>query len=119
MPFDLGVLNTDTAAVMIALFVALYGLNLGRIELPGYIRNLFNNSIFRVVFLSLLLVFNFNKAPHVAIAVALIFVLTLNYLNQLEVRENFSYLETLKQKVKEQNEKAKTTWAHIINPPKQ
>lgn len=97
MKLDLSILDSDAATIGIAVFVALYGLTLGRVQLPEYIRNLFNNGIFRVVFLSLLLVFNFNKQPHVAVAVALVFVLTLHYMNKQEEEENFAYLESFKQ----------------------
>jgi hypothetical protein len=97
-------LNNQYVVIATALFLGLYGLALGRMELPDYIRNLFTNNIFRVVWLSLLLIFNLNKAPHVGIAIALIFVLTLNYLNQMEVKENFIYLESFRNQIKNRNQ---------------
>jgi len=87
-------LNNDFVTVLLALFIPLYALNLGKMELPCYIRNLFNNTIFRIVFLSLLLVYRFENAPHVALSVALVFVLTLDYLGNRETKENFAYLES-------------------------
>ena len=93
MDLNLDFLDNQYVAVAVALFVALYGLALGRMKLPDYIKNLFGNNIFRVVFLSLLLVYNFNKAPHIALAIALVFVLTLHYLNKQQTAENFQYLE--------------------------
>lgn len=86
----------DNSAIIIVLFIfiLLYGLNLAKIKLPNYIRNLFNNTIFKIVFLSLLLAYNFKTAPHVAIIVALVFVLTLDYMNHEEMKETFTYLES-------------------------
>lgn len=93
-------LDNDYTAVAIALFLGLYAIILSRVELPDYVRNLFTNNIFRVVWLTLLLVFNFNKSPHTAIVVAMIFVLTLHYLNEREVKENFAYLESFRNQLR-------------------
>ena len=92
-------LDNDWVVAALALFVTLYALNLGRIELPCYIKNLFNNTLFRILFLSLLLVYRFEKAPHVAIVVALVFVLTLDYLSIRETKENFEYLEAFNNQI--------------------
>lgn len=97
MTFDLKYLDQEPIAVLIALFIPLYALSLSRMDLPDYIRNLFNNTLFRIVFLALLLIFRFDKAPHVAFTVALIFVLTLDNISNKEVMENLTYLESLKQ----------------------
>jgi hypothetical protein len=87
------ILDNDWVAAGLALFVTLYALNLGRMNLPCYIKNLFKNTFFKILFLSLLLIYRFEKAPHVALVVALIFVLTLDYLSVEETKENFAYLE--------------------------
>ena len=91
--FIFGDIDNDYVAIGLAFLVALYGLSMGRIRLPGYLRNLFSNTLFRIVFLSMLLIFNFRHTPHIAVAVALIFVLTLEYLNKEEAQENFVYLQ--------------------------
>ena len=96
MPLDLSILDNDYVAAGLALFLGVYAIIAARVELPGYLKNLFNNNIFRIVFLSLLLTQNLNKVPHVAITVALLFVLTLHYLNEQEIKENFAYLETFR-----------------------
>jgi hypothetical protein len=100
MNLDLSVLDNEYVVAGLALFIGLYGLTLSRVELPDYVRNLFNNNIFRVVWLFLLLVFNFNKVPHVAITIALVFVLTLHYINEQEIKENFAYLESFRNQLK-------------------
>ena len=87
MILNLDFLDNDYVAAGIALFITLYALNMGRMKLPPIIKNLFSNNIFRVLFLSLLLIFNFDKAPHVAFGIALIFVLTLDYLDKEDMEE--------------------------------
>jgi hypothetical protein len=42
------------------------------------------------------LVYRFEKSPHIALAVALVFVLTLNYIGEQETKENFEYLEAFR-----------------------
>lgn len=92
-------LDNEWVAVAMSLFIVLYALNLGRMELPCYIKNLFNNTFFRILFLSLLLVYRFEKAPHVALTVALVFVLTLDYLSAEKTKENFAYLEAFNEEL--------------------
>lgn len=88
-------LDNQIIRAALILFIILYGLNLSKIKLPPYIKDLFNNTIFKIAFLSLLLMTNLNKDPHVAIIVSVVFVLTLEYLNNEEIKENFMYLESL------------------------
>ena len=88
-------LDNQIIRAALILFIILYGLNLSKIKLPPYIKDLFNNTIFKIAFLSLLLMTNLHKDPHVAIIVSVVFVLTLEYLNNEEIKENFMYLESL------------------------
>lgn len=44
-------------------------------DLPQYVSSLFENDIFKIVYLSLLLMIPFKTAPHVAIFVSIAFVL--------------------------------------------
>jgi predicted neutral ceramidase superfamily lipid hydrolase len=97
--------NNDWIIPIIVLFIIIYALNIGKIELPCYIKNLFKNTIFRILFLSLLLVYKFEKAPYIALIIALIFVLTLDYLTIEETKENFAYLESLKTQIKNNKNK--------------
>jgi len=80
---------------VLAVIVILYA-SLIRVEMPFYIKMLFENNIFRIIFLSLLLILSFNQAPHVAITMAIIFVLTLYFLNEQEAKESFRNLERFK-----------------------
>lgn len=95
-------LDNDWVTAGLWLFIVVFGLSLGRIELPCYIKNLFNNTFFRILFLSLLLVYNFKKAPHVALTVALVFVMTLDYLSVEKTKENFAYLEAFNSELEDE-----------------
>ena len=95
MNSDLTILNNEYVFLIVTSLLALYGAN-ARVELPEFVRNLFENCIFRIVFLSLLLVYRFDKSPQIATVVALVFVLTMHHINQMESRENFQYIEAFK-----------------------
>jgi hypothetical protein len=77
------VLNNEYLLVSLALFTTVYA-SMSRVTLPKFLVKLFKNDLFRVFYLSLLLMFNFNKAPHLAIIIAIIFVVTLNFISQEE-----------------------------------
>jgi hypothetical protein len=59
----------------IGLFAVLY-ISQCQINLPQYITSMFNNDIFKIIYLSLLLMIPFKMAPHVAITVSIVFVLS-------------------------------------------
>lgn len=94
MTFD-SLINNDVVVIILAIIVAMYA-SMIRVELPEYIKTLFRNNIFRLVFLCLLLIYSFKAAPHVALAIALVFVLTLYFLNHEETKANFTHLEKFK-----------------------
>lgn len=87
------ILSNDYVAAVLAIFIIAYGLILSRVGLPRWLRDLFNNNIFRVVFLSLLLIHNFNRTPHVAVVIALVFVLTVYFINLYETEEKIREIE--------------------------
>jgi len=91
--------DNQIISILIVLFLFLYGYNLGKMKLPTYIRKLFDNTIFKIVFLSLLLVFNFKNTPHIALVISIIFVLTLDALNNQETKENIMYYEAFRNQV--------------------
>jgi hypothetical protein len=63
---------------------------------PKYIRELFKNNIFRVMFLSLLLAHGFHKTPSVSILTSIVFVYTIHLINEAEIKENFGYIDGLR-----------------------
>jgi hypothetical protein len=88
-------LNNEYFLAVATILLVAYG-TMANVALPDFITDLFKNDIFRVVFLSLLCIYRFNSAPHVALIIALTFVLTMYYLNLQERRENFRYFEAFK-----------------------
>lgn len=88
-------LNNEYFLAVATILLVAYG-TMANVKLPDFITDLFKNDIFRVVFLSLLCIYRFNSAPHVALIIALTFVLTMYYLNLQERRENFRYFEAFK-----------------------
>ena len=74
MNFDLTeFLNNEYVLIAMTLFVVLYA-SMGQMDVPTWLKALFKNDVFRVVFLSLLLIYRFDKTPHVALIVALVFM---------------------------------------------
>lgn len=86
-------IDNQYVSIVVILFLVLYGYNLSKMKLPKYIKKLFDNTIFKIVFLSLLLIFNFKNTPHVALAIAFIFVITLEALNKYEIQKTITYYE--------------------------
>ena len=68
-----------------------------RVELPDAFSSLFKNDIFRVVFLSLLLMTYMKKSPTVSIIIALFFVIVLGRIMADEAKENFQMVKKIKQ----------------------
>ncbi len=89
-------LNNEYVTAALTMFVVVYA-SQSRVELPKWLVSLFKNDIFRVAYLSLLLMIPFEKAPHVAILVALVFIITLKYIGQQETQEHFALLATYSQ----------------------
>ena len=94
-------LDNKIISVALALFLVLYGIALSRVELNSSMHKLFDNNIFRVVILSVFLLIipnvyakNYNMKidlkPHIVILITLIFVVTLSWLNEMNMREYYS-----------------------------
>ncbi len=94
------ILNNDALVVVVLLTAVLYILFLDNIQVQQYIKKMFDNVLFRILFLSLLLVYIFNKSPCIVIFIALIYVLSYDYIKRNEVKENFIYLEAFKKIIK-------------------
>lgn len=61
------------------LFVTLY-ITQCQIKLPQIIESLFENDVFKIIYLTLLLMIPFKTAPHVAVTMAIIFIIVLKAL---------------------------------------
>ena len=60
-----------------------------QIVLPITIRHLFNNDIFRIIVLSLIAIIAGNAKPHVALSIAILFILSMHYVVKNELDETF------------------------------
>ena len=83
--------------------------SLGALNPPSFLKNMFKNEMFRFVFLSLILIHGFRTTPHIALFIALAFIVTGYYINKQETMENFAYLETYKGLVRNKKTTYKTS----------
>jgi hypothetical protein len=61
---------------------------------PELIKNLFNNSLFRIVYLSFLFIYRFDKNPTISLTLAIFFMLTIYFINRDYLNENIGYVYT-------------------------
>lgn len=80
-------MDNKYVSTMITIAIGLYAALLGP-ELPPVIKDLFNNTIFRI-FVLFLIVVRGNKDPQMAIIIAIAFVLTLDYIYVNSSKETF------------------------------
>lgn len=76
------------ASTAITLFLVLYG-GLAAPKLPGFIVKLFDNPIFKILILALI-VYNGNRDPAFAIMIAVTFTITLNTISKQKFMEGFA-----------------------------
>ena len=81
---------TTSITVILGLYAALLGPNL-----PLFMHELFNNVIFRI-FVLFLVVVSGNKNPKIAIMISVAFVLTLDYVYLQQAKEGFHNVEKMK-----------------------
>lgn len=81
------VLQNPYLTGVLTLFLVLYG-GLARPQLPKVVEDLFDNAIFRMVFM-FLIAFLAVKNATIAIMVAVAFVLTMSILNEQKINEGF------------------------------
>lgn len=81
---------TTGITVILGLYAALLGPNL-----PPAVQNLFNNTIFRICVLFLVVVSG-TKEPKLAIMIAVAFVLTLDYVYAQQAKEAFRNVEKMR-----------------------
>jgi hypothetical protein len=89
MAFDLSMLNKNKyISSVVGLFLVLYG-GLAKPKLPGFIRSMFENPVFRVVILALIM-YRGNKDPQISLMLSVGFVMVMNQLNQEKIKEEFN-----------------------------
>lgn len=82
------ILENKYVYTILTIFIILYASKIGP-NLPNFIRNLFNNALFRVAILFLIVV-RANKDPVMSMLIAVGFVLTINFISEKEIKETFS-----------------------------
>jgi len=82
------VFANEHASTIITIFLVLYG-GLAAPKLPNFIVNLFDNPVFRIIVLSLI-VYKGNNDPKFAIMVAVAFTITLNIASKQRFLEGFA-----------------------------
>jgi hypothetical protein len=75
-------------STVLSTFLVLYG-GLASPQLPGFVKTLFENRIFKILILSLV-VYSSNKDPKFAIMMAVAFTITMNMLDSVTLSEKFS-----------------------------
>lgn len=76
------------SSTIVTIFLIAYA-SLARPKLPNFITNLFENPIFRVFILSLI-VYRGNKNPTLSILIAMGFVVTMNIISKQKIFDNFT-----------------------------
>ena len=81
---------STTITIGLGLYAALLGPNL-----PNFVKDLFKNTLFRILILFLVIVRG-NKDPKMAIMIAIAFILTLDYVYVKDAKEKFDNIESSK-----------------------
>jgi hypothetical protein len=87
------VFSNNYSSAIITLFLVLYG-GLAAPKLPSFIVDLFENAIFRIIVLSLI-VYKGNRDPSMALMIAVGFTVTLNMINKKDFVEKMSSITTV------------------------
>ena len=87
------VANNKYVSTAITIGLGLYAALLGP-NLPKFVKDLFTNTLFRILVLFLVVVRG-NKDPQMAIMIAVAFVLTLDYIYVGDAKETFKMIEAM------------------------
>jgi hypothetical protein len=85
------ILDNKYVKAFLTTFILLYTPQI-RPELPSYLKNLFNNPIFRIIILFLIVVKG-NYDPSFALMLAILFVVISNCLSAQQARESFTNIK--------------------------
>ena len=90
------VFDNKYVSTIITISLVLYASLLGP-NLPNFVKKLFNNTIFRI-FILFLIVSRSNKDPNTSIIIAIAFILTLDYIYVQSAKETIKVVENKKTK---------------------
>ena len=96
MEMNLKFLDNKYVSTVLSVLLAVYG-GMAAPTLPPYIQKLFGNEIFRIVVLALI-VYKGQRDPQLALMIAVAFVVTMNYLNESTIKENFRQVEKFRRR---------------------
>ena len=65
-----------------------------RPPLPNSVQKIFSNEIFRILFLFLILMISFDRAPHIALIVSIAFFFTMRYVFNTDTLKRMHLFET-------------------------
>lgn len=82
-----GLVGNEYVSTSASLFLILYA-GMARPQLPQFIANLFDNAVFRLAILSLI-VFMSGQNIQLSVMVAIAFTITMNLLNEQKIAEGF------------------------------
>jgi len=80
--------SNKIASTILTTFLIVYG-GMASPNLPGFVKKMFENKIFKILILSLV-VYSSNKDPKFAIMMALVFTITLTLIDQKNFFEKFT-----------------------------
>jgi len=100
-------MSNDYVFAILAILAYGYG-QLAKPALPNFMIRLFENDIFRVLFLSLLLFVRFETRPTVALIIALVFVYMLQFIYHKETKEAFDNMMRAQQMKKQKRQNKQT-----------
>ncbi len=86
------IVDNEYLFAVLLIFLVSYSV-LFRPTLPNWVSELFKNDIFRVIFIAFIAMIPAKQSPHVAIILAIIFVTTLHFIQQDDVKEKMSITE--------------------------
>lgn len=81
--------QNDIVNSVISLLLILYG-SLAKPDLPDFVVKIFENSFFRVLVLSLV-VYKGNNDPTLALMIAVVFVVMMNFVTVKKIKEKFMF----------------------------
>lgn len=90
-------INNNYLIGVILIVIIIYSFMI-RQKLSMQITSLFKNDIFRILFLSLLLMFTFDKSPHIAIIVSSVFIFAFIFIAEEKTQEKFKQFKRYMEK---------------------
>lgn len=86
-------INNEHIVILFILLTSLYIISIDCI--PQYLKNIFSNTSFKIIFLSVIFIYSFyySGVPHLALLIILIFIISLDNKIKAESFEDIDYLK--------------------------